>query len=92
MKKKRFNLKYVIYVLAMCYVGYILVSQQVAINRVNYDIDKYKEQNKKIEETNSYLKDQIDFAKTDEYKEKMAREKIGLIKPGETVYIIDGEN
>jgi cell division protein FtsB len=92
MKKRRFNLKYVIYGLVFCYVGYILVSQQFAINRVNGDVEKYSGQNKKIEESNSYLKDQIQFAQTDEFKEKIAREKIGLIMPGETMYIINEEN
>lgn len=92
MKKRRFGLKFVIYGLVFCYIGYILVSQQIAINRVNNDIQKYAEQNKKVEDSNSYLKDQIQFAQTDEFKEKIAREKIGLIMPGETMYIINEEN
>lgn len=91
MKKKRFKFKYIFYVMLLCYVGYTLVSQQMTINRMRDDILKYDQQNKKIEDANQYLKDQIEFAKTDEYKEKMAREKIGLIKPGETVYIINKE-
>jgi cell division protein FtsB len=63
----------------------------MAINRMRDDISKYDLENKKVEEANQYLNDQIEFAKTDEYKEKMARERIGLIKPGETVYIINEE-
>lgn len=92
MKKKRFKLKPIIYGLIVCYVGYIFVSQQFMINRIKGDIDKYNQENKKVEESNAYLKDQIEFAKTNEYKEKVARERIGLIKPGETVYIIDSQN
>lgn len=91
MKKKRSKLRYIIYGLFLCYIGYIFIDQQIAINRVRGDIAKYNEQNAQIEEANKYLKDQIEFAKTDEYKEKMARERIGLIKPGETVYIINEE-
>jgi cell division protein FtsB len=92
MKKRKLKLKHVIYALLVCYVGYTFVSQQFMINRMKDNIDKYTQQNDKIVESNKYLKDQIEYAKTQEYKEKVAREKMGLIKPGETVYVIDGEN
>lgn len=92
MKKRRFKFKHIIYGLLICYLGYVFISQQAAIGRVKSDIDKYAEQNRKVEESNASLKDQIEFAQTDEYKERMARERIGLIMPGEVVYIIDEQN
>ena len=92
MKKRKFKFRYVIYGLLMCYVGYVLINQQLMISRIKNDISKYTEQNQKVQESNAYLEDQIEFAKTEEYKEKVARERIGLIKPGETVYIIDNQD
>lgn len=92
MKKRKFKFRYVIYGLLMCYVGYVLLNQQLMISRIKNDISKYAQQNQKVQESNAYLKDQIEFAKTEEYKEKVARERIGLIKPGETVYIIDNQD
>lgn len=92
MKQKRFKAGRLILILAACYVGYTLVSQQIIINRIRDQIGDVDRQNKKIEESNKYLNDQIEYAKSDEYKEKVAREKIGLIKPGEIIYIIHDEN
>ena len=34
------------------------------------------------------LKKEMDAASTDEYVERAAREKLGLVKPGETLYIV----
>lgn len=40
-----------------------------------------------IESRNQAISEQMDTLQSDEYIEKMAREKLGLIMPGETVYI-----
>lgn len=89
MKKRKFKFRHFLVLLVIGYVGYVFVSQQFMILRIKGDIEKYKKENKKIEDSNAYLMDQIEFAKTKEYKERMGRERIGLIMPGETVYIID---
>ncbi len=34
------------------------------------------------------VKKEIDYANTPEYVERAAREKLGLVKPGETLYIV----
>jgi cell division protein DivIC len=34
------------------------------------------------------LESEIEEAQTDEYVERIAREKLGLVKPGETLYIV----
>ena len=40
-----------------------------------------------IEHRNEAIKEQIEYMQSDSYVEKIAREKLGLIKPGETLYI-----
>ncbi len=86
-KKKRF--RYILLVLGIFYVAYTFVNQQVIINRKKAEIEEYTAEYKKIEEDNLLIKDQIQFAETDEFKAKAARERIGLILPGETVYIFN---
>ena len=92
MKKRKIKIKYILFVLIMCYLGYTFAQQQIMINYNNKEIQNLNEQYSKLEEGNSSLKDQIEFAKSNDYKERMARERIGLIKPGETVYIFDINN
>lgn len=89
MKKRRLRFRHVLIILILVYVGYTVVDQQMMINRLNEDIAKYSMENKKIEDANAILKDQIQYAGTDEFLERAARERMGLVKPGETVYIID---
>jgi cell division protein FtsB len=91
MKKRRFGLRYILIAIILCYAGYTFISQELVINRLKGDIQKYTVENKKVEDANSYLKDQIEYAGTDEYVEKMAREKMGLVKSGETVYVINNK-
>jgi len=89
MKKRKFRIRHVLLAIIIFYVGYTFINQQIMISRISQDIKKYGEQNKKLEGSNDNFKDQIEYAKTKEYKERMARERIGLIMPGETVYIIN---
>jgi cell division protein FtsB len=91
MKKRKFRIRHLLFAIVICYFGYVLVNQQLTIMRMKNDINKYSEQNSKLTEENENIKNQIDFAQTDEYKERLARERMGLIKPGETVYVIDEE-
>jgi len=89
MKKRRLKFRHVIVMAVIIYVGYTLVSQQIIINRLNKDLERYSAENKKIEDANALLMDQIRYADTDEFLERVARERMGLIKPGETVYVIE---
>ncbi|MDI6618891.1 MAG: septum formation initiator family protein [Clostridiales bacterium] len=89
MKKRKFRIRYIIAAALIFYVGYTVIGQQIMIGRIKNQINVYKQANAKIENQNSYLRDKIEFAKTNEYKEKVARQKLGLIKPGEIVFAID---
>lgn len=89
MKKKTFRVRYLIAGFFIFYVGYVLISQQFMISRLNKEITTYNSQLNDIERSNKDLRDKIEFAKTEEYDERMAREKIGLVKPGETIYTLN---
>lgn len=65
----------------------------------SYQVDKFiqaaEEQNKQLEETNKGLAEDYEYYSSDAYKEKIAKQNFGLIRPGEEVIILvpnDDEN
>lgn len=88
-KKKKIKLANILFFCFIIYITYTFVSQQIILKRIKEDIYLNQIENSKVQEANQYLNDKIEYAKTDEFKEEIAREKIGLIKDGEIVYVID---
>jgi len=87
MKKRKLRLKNIFMIAFIVYAAITIVNQQLTI----YDLRK-AEQNEisKIEAVrndNDRLMEMINNATSIEYIEKMAREQLGLVKPGEKVYI-----
>ena len=86
-KKRKFRLKSIFIMCFVIYAVYALANQQIMI----YQLSKVKEQ--KIQEINvvvsdnEKLKQMIKTSNSDAYIERMAREQLGLVKPGEKVYI-----
>jgi len=69
------------------YAAVTLINQQVTIGKLT-TIQKEKTQKvESIKLQNQKLEEMIKNAATDESIEKMAREQLGLVKPGEKVYI-----
>lgn len=60
-----------------------VMAVQRALSDMERQIEYYKALNKSLEE-------QIAALKSDEYIEKAAREKLGLVKPGEVQYMVIG--
>lgn len=89
--KKRSKLKYLIFGIFIINMCYLLINQQIIINRIQSKIYDKTEQAKEIENNNSKLQDELKMAKTDEYSEKLAREKLGLIKQGEIPVLSSGK-
>lgn len=80
-------LKVVLLLFVCFYFIFTLINQQI-------DLSKYKavsaDYSEKIHAANleqKQLKDELDQTSTDEYMERMAREKLGLIKSNERVFI-----
>ena len=92
-KRKRIRIGFVLLVIFVLYTLTILGSQQLRLYRFERDIDRVAGHIKEAETHQEALRQQIDLMNTDEYIEKMAREKLGLIKPGEIPYIaVPSEN
>lgn len=73
--------------LLLVYVVYTFVSQQISLAQREEIASKYREEisNAKLEQ--EQLKKELENSKSDEYLEKMAREKLGLVKANERVFV-----
>ncbi len=69
-------------VLVVVFLG-VYVSQSSFMATRDRQIAELEEQQREAEQHNAELERKISFAKTDEYIERTAREKFGLVKPGE---------
>ena len=72
---------------AVGYVAVTLVHQQITMSQCKKVAQEYEEKIAQVEMENQKLEDELEKAGTDEYLEKVAREKYGLVKPNERVYI-----
>ena len=79
--------KKIIIFLAIIYVGYIFVNQQLTMKRIEALTKEKQKEIEVLKNKNQRLQDELKMSKTDMYIEKLAREKLGLIKPGETPVI-----
>lgn len=77
------NFKIILGIIVIGYVAYILICQQLTINKINKNLLSTKDQVQKLKDENVQLQDKVQMSKTDEYAEKLAREKDKLIKQGE---------
>lgn len=88
-RKKKLNLKKVIIVFASMYVGYILISTQITMLKLRKEMEVGQQELSKQAEKNQKLQDEVKKLtdNPNEYYERLARERLGLVKPGETPVI-----
>lgn len=84
---KKFKFKNVIYVLIAVYLSYLFVNQYVVMKSLKSQMNLKNEQFSKAQEKNQKLQDEIKMSQSDVYLEKLAREKLGYVKQGETPVI-----
>lgn len=84
---KKINVKKIILVVACIYIGVIFVRQQIIIKNIKKEITQKNVELQKVKNRNQLLEDEVKMSNTDEYIEKIAREKLGLIKPGEEMVL-----
>lgn len=91
MVKKKKNLKTLVKKILICfiilYIGGTLVGQQFDIARLNREIDEIDGQIAEAKREGEVLASEMEASKTDEYAERVAREKLGYMKPYEKVFI-----
>ncbi len=86
-KKKGVQLSHIVTIAFVVYFGYTFFSQQLKINRYNSQIEMYNKEIEAKQNLVEYYNAQNENISSDEYIESVARERLGLVKPYETVYI-----
>ena len=86
MKKKLIVKKLVIIGVAIFFV-FSYVRQLITMNRIKQEISDKQTQLEEIQQKNERLQDEVDKINSDseDYLEKLARERLGMVKPGEKV-------
>lgn len=77
----------VIGIILVCYAFFVLGKMVWQNYQVNQQIRNLENEVLVIEKENQKLSDLIAFFQTETFKEKEAREKLGMVKPGEKVLV-----
>ena len=85
--KKKLTFTNIILILLISIFCISFIRQELAINRIDKQIVEKQKELEKLKETNDKLKNEAEMTSSDEYIEKQARERLGMIKPGEKVVI-----
>ncbi len=88
---KKSKIKMLICAVIIINIGYIILNQQITMHRIKNSIVAKQSSVKNLKAQSKKLQDQIKLSKTDKYSEVLARERLNLIKEGETP-VIDTNN
>ena len=84
--KKRLTINKVIIVVIFAVFIFSLVRQGIALKRIKVSLSVERQNLNQLKEENEKLQAEVESAQSDyEYIEKLARERLGLIKDGEQV-------
>lgn len=79
--------KFLLFLFLISYVSYTFVHQQMSLSKRETVASKYEEKISDAELEQEQLKKELEKVKSDEYLEKMAREKLGLVKANERIFV-----
>ena len=90
--KKNVNLKGIIIVLVIGFFSISVIKLVIVLKRIKSDISTQAQELEELKEKNIKLQAELDRAQSNnEYLEKLARERLGLIKEGEQQIIPSNE-
>ncbi|QAT41726.1 septum formation initiator family protein [Clostridium sp. JN-9] len=84
---KKIKVKNILLLVVISYIIFIFVSQTITMHKIKQDITEKQIELQKVDDQSQKLQDEIKLSKSDQYIEKLAREKLHLIKEGETPVI-----
>jgi len=90
-KRKKSNAGMILVIIFLAYFAYLAVGQQKTINFKEMQLKKVESKIDEEKKKNDELKKEKDLLDTDEYVEKTAREKLGMVKKGERVFVDVGQ-
>lgn len=88
-RRKSFNLSrsklpLLVAVFLLSYMAFSFVSQFSRLSGMQRDVQDIQQQVQELQQKNAALREELHMVQSDAYVEKTAREKLGLVKPGET--------
>ncbi|MGE5474090.1 MAG: FtsB family cell division protein [Ignavibacteriales bacterium] len=84
--KRKGNIKRVIYFIVILYIGVVLVRQETVLFDCHKQQNYYLSEIKKNQNLSTDLKQKKELYNSDVFVEKTAREKLGMVYPGEKVF------
>ncbi len=78
--------------LLLAYMLYVLSTSLYKSYQVDRFIRTAEEENMKLEKANLSLAEDYEYYRSDAYKEKIAKQNFGLVRPGEEVIILAPDN
>ncbi|HHW47252.1 MAG TPA: septum formation initiator family protein [Clostridiaceae bacterium] len=86
-KKKSSKIGLLIIIGALIYFTFVFIDQQKLINAKTLEMQNLQDKIAEEKRLNEELRQQKEMINTDEYVEKIAREKLGMVKRGEKVFV-----
>ncbi len=86
-KRKKPPFMILVLCLAFLYFSYLAIGQQRILDAKNLEMAKIEKKIEEEERANEELKREIEIIDSDEYKEKVARERLGMVKKNERVFV-----
>ncbi|WP_206427370.1 FtsB family cell division protein [Clostridium rectalis] len=80
---KKIKFKSLFLIMVVFYIGYIFVNQQFTIKNIKTQINEKNIELQKLQDKNQKLQDEVNMSKDDSYIERLARERLKLVKPNE---------
>lgn len=90
--KRQVTLKKLIMIAIIAIFAFNYVKQSITINRIEKQIIDSQNELEDLKSKNSELESDLKKSDTDEYIEKLARERLGMIKDGEKVVNSEKQN
>ena len=89
---KSTKFKYLLGTILLFVVSISLIKSSFFVFKSKGRLDDVKNEISKLEDEKKNIEDEIEYKKTQEYIEEKAREDLNLIKPGEKIYVVVGED
>jgi len=86
-KRKGSKLGIILMMGIVVYFVYVLIDQQTVLNQCKKNLVNMDSKIEEQQKTNRELKKQKDMLDSDEYIEEVAREKLGMVKQGEKIFV-----
>ncbi|VBB06402.1 septum formation initiator ftsl/divic [Lucifera butyrica] len=93
-KRKSYRIKWfnLLLIAMIGYFSYVYFQQQTDLHTIQREMEANQTKLKQLQQVNKDLSAEQGKLKTPEYVEKLAREELGLAKPGEVPFVPAGKN